>query len=863
MPRKPAPITFPVKGLVESSPYAAQPEGTTPVALNVRAYDALERRNRGGQRTGMSRFIDAQVSGSSPIQLIDTLVEASAIIQDAEIGSKQADPSSTVGSINTIRWHPDGGYVAFFNDNAASDGHGVYPATVSGGLGVTIPLPSTPGDVVAGDFDPQAAYIAIASDQSTGTLYIYSFSGGVIGSSPVATATIGFNASDVSFCPDGSHVLVWDRGFSSMIIFPWDSGTETLGAAITNPTPLPGTVYDCAWNADGTYLAVVGSASPYLRAWAFNSSSGTFGSSIDAAGLVAKRHQCVVWSPDSNYIVTGTLSGAGDDIELLPWTGSAFGGKSSIADALADVDSVSIDSTSTYLVAGLSNDTFVGYQVNAAGLVSTLNTIDPGSGSTVQVSFNPASSQQIGYGASSATPVAGTYTFTPRTVNASARAQTVIAIASGDVYRTPTTLDSYALTTNGNDAMSATDNVRGQIAFQNYFLVDGLSANYQYLDLSDNTVKDWASNLTAGSLPAGSTDTTLGCTIIALYRGRVVLSGLLEDPQNWFASRSGDPFDWDYSPATISPLQAIAGNNADAGKLGDIVTALAPYQDDVMIMGGANSIWMMSGDPASGGRIDNITRGVGIVGPEAWAFNTSNILYFFGINGLYRLPVGSAQPELISKNKLDRTFADIDTSSVSVRMVYDPQWQGVHILLVPLSEPIAGPIYYWYDERNDAFFSDQFPSSFGPTAAVHLKGDNPESNAVVWGGFDGYIRAFDNAAKSDDGTAISSKVQVHAINDGASLGNSRLSEVHFNLDDQSQPMTLNVYAGQTREQAVLDQSLVFSRTLDAGRNNAIRQRARGSSIILELMQSEVDASWALESGVVVSEIAGKTRRLRR
>ncbi|MFP3787039.1 hypothetical protein, partial [Burkholderia sp. SIMBA_024] len=83
--------------------------------------------------------------------------------------------------------------------------------------------------------------------------------------------------------------------------------------------------------------------------------------------------------------------------------------------------------------------------------------------------------------------------------------------------------DSFAAITGGSGAFSSTGVVRGTLAFQDYFFVDGTS-DYRWFDLSDDAIEDWDAAVTAGSLPVGSVDSTLGCSIAATYRGRVVLS---------------------------------------------------------------------------------------------------------------------------------------------------------------------------------------------------------------------------------------------------------------------------------------------------------------------------------------------------
>ncbi|KKL74311.1 hypothetical protein LCGC14_2066130, partial [marine sediment metagenome] len=76
--------------------------------------------------------------------------------------------------------------------------------------------------------------------------------------------------------------------------------------------------------------------------------------------------------------------------------------------------------------------------------------------------------------------------------------------------------------------------------------------------------------------------------LVALYRGRLVLSGHPNYPHMWYMSKVGNPFNWLYAASTR--LTAVAGNNIDAGEIGDIVRALIPYGDDFLIFGCANSI---------------------------------------------------------------------------------------------------------------------------------------------------------------------------------------------------------------------------------------------------------------------------------
>ncbi len=55
-------LTFPVAGLDVTTEYETPRPGTTQVGVNVRSFDPLTGRLRGGRRPGLTRFIDATVT---------------------------------------------------------------------------------------------------------------------------------------------------------------------------------------------------------------------------------------------------------------------------------------------------------------------------------------------------------------------------------------------------------------------------------------------------------------------------------------------------------------------------------------------------------------------------------------------------------------------------------------------------------------------------------------------------------------------------------------------------------------------------------------------------------------------------------
>ena len=69
-------LVFPILGLHEGVGYDIQPPGTTASALNVRGYDSLKQRLRGGRRPGLSKWHADQINGSAAIQLMEKVVQA-------------------------------------------------------------------------------------------------------------------------------------------------------------------------------------------------------------------------------------------------------------------------------------------------------------------------------------------------------------------------------------------------------------------------------------------------------------------------------------------------------------------------------------------------------------------------------------------------------------------------------------------------------------------------------------------------------------------------------------------------------------------------------------------------------------------
>lgn len=245
--------------------------------------------------------------------------------------------------------------------------------------------------------------------------------------------------------------------------------------------------------------------------------------------------------------------------------------------------------------------------------------------------------------------------------------------------------------------------------------------------------------------------------LVCRYRGRLVLSGNPDYPHQWYMSKVGFPFNFLYG--TNDPMSAVAGTNADAGELGDIVRALIPFGDDYLIFACANSIHLLDGDPVSGGSIDELDDKTGIFGPWAWCKDGLGNLWFYGTGGLYKMAGGRTKPVNISQSHIPQLVTKWGAVPGTHRVVltYDPFRNGVIISRTTLAD--GTNLNYYYDFKTEGFYPETYPTACGIFSSAYYDSDTAATKGLVLGCNDGYIRNFYDADKDDD-TGASSTSEI-------------------------------------------------------------------------------------------------------
>ena len=80
-------LPWPNLGLVESTGYETQPRNSTSECQNVRAYEPSTGRSRGGQRAGLSKYVNARTADGKVQDIGQVVARATPADQD-EVGAR-------------------------------------------------------------------------------------------------------------------------------------------------------------------------------------------------------------------------------------------------------------------------------------------------------------------------------------------------------------------------------------------------------------------------------------------------------------------------------------------------------------------------------------------------------------------------------------------------------------------------------------------------------------------------------------------------------------------------------------------------------------------------------------------------------
>ncbi|KKL69051.1 hypothetical protein LCGC14_2118820, partial [marine sediment metagenome] len=255
---------------------------------------------------------------------------------------------------------------------------------------------------------------------------------------------------------------------------------------------------------------------------------------------------------------------------------------------------------------------------------------------------------------------------------------------------------------------------------------------------------DWTvygNSTTFGAMPAQANE---GCN----YNGRANLTADKDYPHQWYQSRQKMPWDWNY--VSLDAQSPVAGNDADAGEVGDIIVVSIPYKDDYLIHACVNTLWVLVGDAAEGGSIVELDLTNGILSSRAWCWDNKQNLYILGTTGILKIPRGLGPPENLTALSWPNFIKDLAYNPATHRIVmgFDRIRNGIKISKTTLADGTNS--CWWYDFRAEGLFPESYPEECGTYCMFYYESVDPTYSGLLEGDFDGYIRASNDDAVDDD-----------------------------------------------------------------------------------------------------------------
>ncbi len=109
-------LQFPLNGLYLATENETPPPNTTPVGSNVRTFETLTGRGRGGSRPGLKQYIPDQLIPGVKVQHLAVIIDPQSAALFGGFGDNSSDPGRNAdggsGGYPPVRWHDQAGRVS-------------------------------------------------------------------------------------------------------------------------------------------------------------------------------------------------------------------------------------------------------------------------------------------------------------------------------------------------------------------------------------------------------------------------------------------------------------------------------------------------------------------------------------------------------------------------------------------------------------------------------------------------------------------------------------------------------------------------------------------------------------------------------
>lgn len=418
---------------------------------------------------------------------------------------------------------------------------------------------------------------------------------------------------------------------------------------------------------------------------------------------------------------------------------------------------------------------------------------------------------------------------------------------------------AVATPTGGSNVISTTTQyVQSAVVLGKLYIADG-ELYWKYDPVEDEVTEHLSE--TSGLIPQR-------CRLIESWRTRLVLAGDPDNRHALYMSAMGNAADWDFFPPTPTSKQAIyTALMPQSDAVSDIINAIAPISNDLLLIGGDHSLRILRGDPAAGGTVDLITEQIGMAWGRPYCFDPDGNFYLFSQQGgVHVIPGGYGMPRSISRGRMERQHTDLDLSTHYIRMAWIPRLDGLLVTQCPFGAGGTTVRAWFWSRRTNAWWPWRFgtgsQTGVQATAICTIDGDDPNDRTTLIGGEDGYVRRLNEDVAYDE---LASGSQ-YGIESYALLG-------PFSSEDRTHQVMANglwatlAGAGQctwqvftpVRPDAQLTTAAQFG-VLKPGYSARIALRVKSPYLYLKLMDFQASMPWSIESLGMDLEIGARERR---
>jgi len=846
-PLKSSTLLFPVGGLNKRASFQQQPPYTTPDCLNVRADDAETERTRGGSRPGLKKTLASQIGGGNPIRMLGKVRESGGTDEFSvfEHFDSFTVQNQTVAT-HLAQWDSDG-QSEFQMEEASRTTTATTPTFPTSWVGVSKTTPPTQ--------DNGNSFVALESQTPWDTVVVSirinehaeeDING--FGNNDYASIILRLddttpesdqNGIEVKFEPDAVaspdnlavSVIARSGGSDTSKLSTTDNMTSTGGNSEEPKFPMIVEVTyrssTASSNANEIDIRAMPSYDTDPSEWHTVASSvdvsadvgGTAGTD-ERIGFGVTPDMFVDWF---QAVFSSSTTASSYGRERLVGVSNGLVYRENLTDWEAvTMGNVLIDDANHLEAVEHSGKLYI---ADHELVHDSITTSDP-SGDKVLTDTTISDFEAAGA------------ILTGETITSAKWAAGFVV----EVYDSASDDGVYEIASVSGSAITVT-------AASNF--TGGANVNYRIF----RSIKEYnaaANTIAKITESVSNTPPPAGCPLIARYRGRLVIAGAEPNPSIWYMSRSNDPGDWDFSANDTAA--AVAGNATEAGVIGEPIKALIAAGDDYLIFGCTDSIYVLKGDLPFG-QIDNVSRQTGIVNRKAWCILPDGTVLFLSRNEGVNAISGGRVVEL-SRRVLPDEFEGLDPDDEHY-MVYDPEDQGVYLFITSQKGTSS---QWFFDPSVNSYWPMQFANSSHYVHSVLT--DNAAPGLVrraLIGCADGYLRNFDDAQYTDDGTAISSYVYIGPIR---ASGNGRdeglLESLTATMGENSNTANWALGRGDDAEEAVGYSTAFASGTFPAGRGYTKRPRMRCGSFVVKVSNGDtVTAPWSMESIQIERRPAGR------